>query len=853
MKKEEDDDLNGSKGSSEGVHQETDIEAGEGRSPMSEDSTENLMNSASWTANGLHALQQKDEDDASLQEGEGTDQVNDDVTEKATLSSEEVRLYKAVDPNEEDNLASAAPSLPSAAAAAAAMPPTAATAPPENHSEQLPTNVLPSDDLLLDEQGQVWEQWWLDKQPMPLPLPLPPPGRHTPSTRPESLPGAYATVSPGYFSTSGNTGRETPATTRTSNQNTTRTMVSSHDRTIRSTEDLVEATQVPDTDQLVMGQATPAPESTTTAFAEPIARQTKCLVFVVIVVTGVVCLAIGVVLGVVLAPHSGTETIVFKGNNPNNGEHQNRPTMAPSTFVITKPLQLLHDSLPSATQTSLRKNDSPQSYAFQWVEGHPDITDMPEWRKQQLFALVTTFFALQGPRLWRAEIANDWLQKDKHECFWFSAEFGVFEPNDEGGGKGKPEKSTTNVNSQKKDIYREYFVEQDRRDPCNDEGKYTILSLITLGLKEDLLMGLSSNNSSNAALYVGPPPASPFLPPEVALLTSLTKIGLSLSNLNTSLTEFMQPSVFEELAAKTTELQDLDLNRNILRGTMMTEIGLLSSLRFLGLADNALSGSLPMEALVAMTRLTSLDLSRNSAIEGSIATEIGKLAHLENIDVQGLSLSGRIPTELGLMPKLTHLGLSDNLKLSGPIPTELGHSSSNLTDLLLVSMNLTGPIPSELGLLSSLALLELQGNNLEGAIPSELGLLSQLLKLTLGQNTAINSTIPPELGVGMTSLRILHLQDLPSLHGTIPDELANLVESHNLAVINVNTSGSLLTGTLPESFCRLQKNCSYQLGPEVWLPSYPCSLILDCPSSTTASSPSNNTLCGCDCPCTVLA
>ena len=812
------------KASGEIRQEEEDSDSGEG---VPEDSAEQTTDDTSSTAH-----------DASLQGGEGLTEDNDGGADKVPRSPEEVRLYKGVDPREEDNQGSAAASLPSTTVA---KPPTAAI--PENESARVP----PSHDLLIDEQGQVFEQWWLDKEPMPLPLPLPPPSRQLHS-RPESLPGAYATVSPRYFGNDPNR----PATTSTTNQTTTSTLVTSHDRTNTDTGDLVEAIQVPDTDPLVMGRATPAPDHATTA--EPIAKQTKCLVLVAIVVTGIACLAIGVVLGVLLAPDRGTETIIYQGNNPDGERHPTmapsteQPTVAPSLLVIPKLLQSLHDSLPFATHVSLGRHDSPQSHAFRWLEEHPQLVDMPEWRKQQLFALVTTFFALQGPRLWRPDIAKDWLQSDKHECFWYSAQFGFFGP-DDGGGKGKPEKSISSGNKQRKDVYQEYFVEQNRQDPCNDEGKYTILSLITLDLKADPLMESSPSNSSNISLYVTPPPAVPFLPPEMALLTSLTKIGLSLSDLNASLAELMPPRLFEELAAKTPQLQDLDLNRNILRGTMMTELGLLSSLRYLGLAENALSGTLPMESLTTLTELTLLDLNRNRAIEGSIATEIERLVSLENLDLQGLSLSGRIPTELGLMPALKHLGLSGNPELSGPIPTDLGHSSSNLTELLLVDMNLTGPIPSELGLLTSLVLLELQGNHLEGPIPSELGLLSQLKVLSLGQNTALNSTIPPELGVGMTSLYQLHLHDLPSLHGTIPEELGELVEFHNLAVINFNTSGSLLTGTLRESFCRLQNNCTYQLGPEFWLPTYPCSLVLECPSSTTSSPQSKNTLCGCDCPC----
>lgn len=63
-------------------------------------------------------------------------------------------------------------------------------------------------------------------------------------------------------------------------------------------------------------------------------------------------------------------------------------------------------------------------------------------------------------------------------------------------------------------------------------------------------------------------------------------------------------------------------------------------------------------------------------------------------------ISGSLPTELGIMPSLQILALSDNV-LSGTLPSELGRASSLL--VLSVPLNdLTGTLPSALVNMSSI-------------------------------------------------------------------------------------------------------------------------------------------------------
>ena len=159
---------------------------------------------------------------------------------------------------------------------------------------------------------------------------------------------------------------------------------------------------------------------------------------------------------------------------------------------------------------------------------------------------------------------------------------------------------------------------------------------------------------------------------------------------------------------------------------------------------------------------------------------------------EGLTLTGTIPAELGNLPALTNLRLSNN-ELTGTIPAELGNLA-NLQSLSLWNNDLTGAISSELGNLSNLTFLRLNWNDLTGTIPSELGNLTNLDSLYLGGNR-LTGTIPPELG-RLTNLRVLGLggsnRGENQLTGTIPTELSNLTKLVYLGIWN-----NSLTGTIP--------------------------------------------------------
>jgi len=160
----------------------------------------------------------------------------------------------------------------------------------------------------------------------------------------------------------------------------------------------------------------------------------------------------------------------------------------------------------------------------------------------------------------------------------------------------------------------------------------------------------------------------------------------------------------------------LDLQNNLLSGTLPVELGDLTNLILLYLHQNLLTGSIPVE-LGSLNSLTQLNLSDNQ-LSGNIPTELGNLPILTQLYLDQNLLAGSIPSEIGDLTTLTKLYLSFN-QLSGSIPTEIGNLT-NLTQIYLSDNRLSGSIPSQVGNLTDLTQIYLSGNRLSGVVPDSL-------------------------------------------------------------------------------------------------------------------------------------
>lgn len=119
----------------------------------------------------------------------------------------------------------------------------------------------------------------------------------------------------------------------------------------------------------------------------------------------------------------------------------------------------------------------------------------------------------------------------------------------------------------------------------------------------------------------------------------------------------------KDLASITT----IDLNSGVTYPTehIPANIGKLTNLTFLRIANRELIGSLPTE-LGELSKLTSLSIYGNT-FEGGIPDSIGKLTELSLISLDDNTLKGTIPPSIALLPKLNQIYLNKN-QLSGQLP-----------------------------------------------------------------------------------------------------------------------------------------------------------------------------------------
>ncbi|KAJ0041868.1 hypothetical protein Pint_19310 [Pistacia integerrima] len=179
-------------------------------------------------------------------------------------------------------------------------------------------------------------------------------------------------------------------------------------------------------------------------------------------------------------------------------------------------------------------------------------------------------------------------------------------------------------------------------------------------------------------------------------------------------------------------LESFSMVQSYLSGSIPSQIGALSKLKFLSLSNNNLTGSIH-SILGDLTNLEHLDLSSNKLgvhlhyldlssnfLSGQILNAIGKLFNPRYLNLSRNRFGGSVPSEISNLRSLYVLDLSYN-SLTGNIPSQLGEIY--VTQSLYINLshnNLSGTIPKSL---HTVYYIDLSYNNLEGEIP--IGLQSQ--------------------------------------------------------------------------------------------------------------------------------
>ncbi|GLU18806.1 hypothetical protein SLE2022_350870 [Rubroshorea leprosula] len=276
----------------------------------------------------------------------------------------------------------------------------------------------------------------------------------------------------------------------------------------------------------------------------------------------------------------------------------------------------------------------------------------------------------------------------------------------------------------------------------------------------------------------------------LGMLPSLSWLSLSSCSLkNSHLPSRNHPLNFTLLG----NIQHLDLSANFFQGPIPIFLQNMTSLIFLYLFGNQLSGSIS-DSIGQLSKLESIYLSVNQ-LSGSIPDSIGQLSKLESIDLSINQLSGSIPDSIGQLSKLESIDLSAN-QLSGSIPDSIGQLSK-LESINLLDNQLSGSILDSIGQLSKLKRIDLSDNQLSGSIPDSIGQLFKLESIYISANQ-LSGSIPDSIGQ-LSKLESIYLST-NQLSGSIPDSIGQLSKLESIYL-----SANQLSGSIPDSIGQLSK------------------------------------------------
>ena len=188
----------------------------------------------------------------------------------------------------------------------------------------------------------------------------------------------------------------------------------------------------------------------------------------------------------------------------------------------------------------------------------------------------------------------------------------------------------------------------------------------------------------------------------------------------------------------------LEYDINSLSGTVPPSLFNMSSLKYLGMANNSLIGKLPSDIGYTLPNIQDLILPGNK-FEGSFPASLLHAYNLRWLDIANNSLIGFIPF-FGSLPNLEKLDMSYNMLEADDWGFRSSLSNcSRLTALLLEGMNHHGNLPRSIEkLLISMEELWLKNNKISGPIPPEIGNLKNLDTVFMDYNL-FTGNIPPAI------------------------------------------------------------------------------------------------------------
>ncbi|XVF78276.1 hypothetical protein PTKIN_Ptkin14bG0118700 [Pterospermum kingtungense] len=255
------------------------------------------------------------------------------------------------------------------------------------------------------------------------------------------------------------------------------------------------------------------------------------------------------------------------------------------------------------------------------------------------------------------------------------------------------------------------------------------------------------------------------IPTAVGNLSSLKYLALN----DNQLSDNLPSEIFDHLS----QLWFLDLSENQFSGIFPTSLFKFKEIEYIILNHNQLEGTIALE-VGNSTSLINFDIYNNFV--GEVPSAIGNLTSLKFLTLISNNLTGRIPTPppslhvfrvaennlVGEIPSsvcnLSSILCIDLFKnnLGGTIPECVGNLSSTLLHFSVQNNNFHGKLPENFAEGCSLKSFDINNNQLEGSLPRSLSNCKDLELLDVGNNN-INDTFPNWLG-NLDQLRVLVLR-----------------------------------------------------------------------------------------------
>lgn len=222
----------------------------------------------------------------------------------------------------------------------------------------------------------------------------------------------------------------------------------------------------------------------------------------------------------------------------------------------------------------------------------------------------------------------------------------------------------------------------------------------------------------------------------------------------------------------------------------------------LALPAKGLSGTIPAE-LGLLTELTSLNMA-NNIMRGSIPRELAGLEKLVTLNLTETFLTGTLPQRFE-SSKLKTLALANNAISGRFFHTNDSPHLRSITEIRMENNLLTGTLHGQtLVKMPVLETLSLSANDLSGLVPGEeLGELPNLRYLYVDANHFVGP-LPSQLAqVGRSQVLELWVQD-NALSGTVPASYVRFDKLHDFFI-----DGNKLTGALPPELCGPEINSDF--------------------------------------------